>query len=214
MGAADFVARPFRILGRLLRGEDPFVRVRSKEEWESDYRERRWDRLVRDYRSMGNMAVVSHLLSSATGPEHRRLLDVGCGNGALLTSLDGMAKKFDYVGLDVSSAALAQLREHHPRAATVCADMADADAVPGVFDVLVFNECLYYADCAAVLERWRPKASPGAVLIVSMHARGSRPILWRRISSLTTELQSFTIRDDESGTAWTVKLLQFAGARR
>lgn len=214
MGAADFVARPLRVLGRLLRGEDPFTLRRSRAEWESDYRERRWDHLIGDQRAMGNMAVVAHLLSAAAGDERRRLLDVGCGNGGLLTSLGRLTKKFEYVGVDLSSEALAQLNAAHPGAKTIRADMADVEKIPGEFDVLVFNESLYYADCAVVLEKYRTKAAPDALLIVSMHARGSRPILWARIAAFTTELQSFTIKDDASGTAWTVKLLRYAAARR
>jgi SAM-dependent methyltransferase len=212
MNIVSLAGSAFRIVARLLRGEDPFVRVRTKDEWERDYREHRWDQLVRDYRSMGSMAVVTHLLSSATDASHRRLLDVGCGNGALLAGLDLLARKFEYVGADVSSEALAQLRARHPQAATVCADMADVSALPGAFDVIVFSESLYYADCASVLKSYRDKLAPGGLVIVSMHERASRRILWARIASIMTELQSFTIADDASGTAWTVKLLRYADA--
>ena len=208
--AADLARRPFRLAGRALRGEPLFVHVRSKEDWDEDYRSGRWEHLARDYRFLGNMALINHLLAFATDASQRRLLDVGCGDGALLAGLESSAKKFEYTGIDVSSEALETLRRRHPGAATVCADMARADAVSGVFDVLVFSECLYYADTAAVLAAYRAKAAPGALVIVSMHDAASRAILWARVASALTEIRSFTVRDDASGTAWVVKLLRYS----
>jgi SAM-dependent methyltransferase len=198
-----------RLVDKYRRGERLFVQIRGREAWEQDYRDHKWDQLVARRSDAGNLAVIGHLLAVAANGATLRLLDVGCGNGGLLTVLQGLTAPVDYLGTDLSSESLSQLKSRYPDAATICADMMQTEHLPGSFDLIVFNECLYYADYDAVLDRYRGILRHDGRLIISMVHNAGRPFIWRRISDTMHEDLSFTIRNDRDRTSWTVKLLRY-----
>lgn len=65
-----------------------------------------------------------------------KILDLGCGNGRLLKSLEQSDRKFKYLGLDFSEQLIKEARENHPNARFVVADMADACFEPETFDMI------------------------------------------------------------------------------
>jgi len=204
-----YITLPARMLGKLVRGEKLFVQVLSKESWDRDFQSGRWDQLHSKHLGSGNMAVIAHLLLFLSDNKSKRLLDVGCGNGALLRTLESLRQQFEYVGTDISSVALNQLSKAHPSATTICTNMLDVDTIPGDFDFVLFSECLYYVDYEAAVQRYRTKVRPNGFVIVSMHGRGSRRILWSTISRHFNEVLSFTIRENQSDTQWTIKAYQY-----
>ena len=65
-----------------------------------------------------------------------KILDLGCGNGRLLKSLEQSDKKLNYLGVDFSEKLIAQARENHPEAKFVTADMSDLYFEPNTFDMI------------------------------------------------------------------------------
>jgi 2-polyprenyl-3-methyl-5-hydroxy-6-metoxy-1,4-benzoquinol methylase len=198
-----------RTVDKLRKREKLFVHIRSKEAWEQDYRQHKWDQLVTKFTEAGNLAIIGFMLAFAIRKQHLRLLDVGCGNGALLKLLQGLTAKVSYTGADISAESLAQLKAQYPEVETICADMSRVEEIPGRYDVIIFNECLYYTDYDAVIDHYRTKLEQDGLMIISMVNNAGRGFIWRRIESKMDALLSFTVRNDHSKDTWTVKLLSY-----
>jgi len=74
----------------------------------------------------------SYLFEKAGMSRARRVLEVGCGTGAIL---EGLATPAVIHALDLHQARLAEMRLHAPAAAPVCGDALALPYPPGVFDI-------------------------------------------------------------------------------
>ena len=107
-----------------------------------------------------------------------RVADLGCGTGALTTSLVGRWQPAELIGLDASTAMLA---EAAPLAGGplrfVEGDLADpAPSLEGRFDVIVSNAALQWVpEHAEVLARWTSLLAPGGQLAVQVPANVGHP---------------------------------------
>ncbi|TDD86972.1 class I SAM-dependent methyltransferase [Actinomadura rubrisoli] len=117
--------------------------------------------------------VASKLLHSAA----RRVLDIGCGEGALNDALPG-APPFRLVGLDASATML----RAHP-GPSMRADAARLPFRDGAFDAAVAVNMLWHLDDPRVaLREARRVLAPGGLLLVSAICRTDSPELapvWR-----------------------------------
>ncbi|MEJ8572419.1 class I SAM-dependent methyltransferase [Microbaculum marinum] len=138
------------------------------EEWDAEFREGRW-RFLLDIKEIARTgAIAGWLRATDTGA---RVLDVGCGEGVLFGHLDGAALE-TYVGVDISSEALALAKVDEGRSRLVAADLSSFAPDPGeAFTAIVFNEVLHFADDpGAELRRYSDWLAPGGVIAVSMYA--------------------------------------------
>jgi SAM-dependent methyltransferase len=173
--------------------------------WDAEYTSGKWQFLDSLAEQAHHLAVASYV--AALKP-NGRVLDVGCGSGAL----QGKLKAFGYtryLGIDISEAAIAAAR---PRGD----DNTAFVAVPGEnfttgerFDAIVFNESLYYfADHTAAIDAYAKLLAPDGILIISMALSGLRDGLrklriWRHIAAqleIIDETVVFRAR-----AAWIVK---------
>ena len=87
--------------------------------------------------------------------------------------------------------------------------MADVSTyVPGAlpWDVVVFNECLYYfADPLGVVRRYRAVLESGGIFVVSMHVTVETVKIWRMLDVAYTLLEAVTITR-ASRLSWVVKV--------
>jgi len=98
----------------------------------------------------------------------RTVLDVGCGTGfwtEYYTSRGAV-----YTGVDIAETSVRRLRERHPQATFLHADVGEAD-VPGSFDVVNVFDVLYHvtddARFDAALGRLALAVKPGGLLLVT-----------------------------------------------
>jgi len=98
------------------------------------------------------------------------ILDIGCGEGILQESL-GPARYQRYVGVDFSQEAIQLARPKQDEKTSFVHADARTYVPAAAFDVIIFNECLYYfADPLAVVRRYEPFLAPNGIYIVSMFA--------------------------------------------
>lgn len=124
------------------------------------------------------------------------VLDVGCGTGRLLESMQahGVKGPSRYVGVDLSRRALdaAEERLVHTRPSMPVRFVeADSELFPldEQFGAIVFSESLYYStDPCATIRRYADALAPGGVVIVSMWRRPSRWRVWRALGQELREL--------------------------
>jgi len=106
------------------------------------------------------------------------VLDVGCGEGVLLSRLPDFAYS-KYVGIDVSETAIAAARELAKGPRNLLVTDCDGYTPEEQLDVIVFNEVLYcLRDPLAVVQRYTRSLRAGGVVLVSMctAARGASAI--------------------------------------
>jgi SAM-dependent methyltransferase len=151
-------------------------------------------------RALAQTAAV--LATQAAGAARVRVLDMGCGNGRLITALrTRFGAAFEYVGVDASEPLLAIARERHPDPqlrfvrADFVADPPDAVLPAGPFELCALFGLLHHVpDEAARAELLRAAAArlaPGGVLAFTLwrfDAEGDLERRRARAPSLSAEL--------------------------
>ncbi len=109
--------------------------------------------------------ITSHL-----PPCRPRVLDVGCGNGALLTALEGRIA--EGVGVDVSAEMIARAKIRaaaHPHLSFAPIDGPSLPFTDGRFDVVISLMSFRYLDWDPMMAEMRRVLAPGGrILIVDM----------------------------------------------
>ncbi len=74
----------------------------------------------------------------------QKILDLGCGNGRLLDSLDG--KKFDYLGVDQSEKLIEEAKQKHPKNKFQVMKMEDLKLNDAQYDAAFMIASLHHLD--------------------------------------------------------------------
>jgi 2-polyprenyl-3-methyl-5-hydroxy-6-metoxy-1,4-benzoquinol methylase len=174
---------------------------RSRSSWEAEYREGAWNYLA-NFEEFDRYFVIAGQI--ALLKPGAAVLDVGCGEGLLLSWMKFNFRR--YVGVDLAEAAIARSqRWQNSRCSFVQAD-AQAFSPAEHFDVIVFNEVLYYFDdpmeTLARYDRW---LAPGGLLIASLVDKSLRATgIKRRISKSYRTICALKARAHEE--RWSVRV--------
>jgi len=115
-------------------------------------------------------------------PQGKRVLDLGCGNGGLLSAL----QPAEGIGVDFSPAKIARAQAAHPHLRFLCADIEALDEAPlgDPFDVIVISDTIgSLDDCLETFRGLHPYCKPDTRLIVSYYSR-----LWEPLMALYARL--------------------------
>ena len=168
----------------------PFVGIRFRRFLESRLGQRPcqnrtyWNESLKGWASLylgGTLSIdlrnsITILLARRLAPTATSLLDLGCAGATLALCLGPEFKT--YSGVDISDVAISKAREHLAAdkghlATKYNLEVAQVqDFQPSrQFDVIVFNEVLYYLSLdqvAAVIRRYSHFLSPGGLILVSL----------------------------------------------
>lgn len=196
------LSRTFRFLKKVLSGEDAVLIRQSKGEWNRQFRDGRWDRIAT---SAPNTTRIAELIRGKVQAYQGtlRVLDVGCGNGALARLLVGQ-ERISYFGLDFSEAALVAARTAVPTGTFILADAEHPPKDLGTFDIIVFSEVLYYADPRTVLPLYIEHAAIDAHLFISVVQFIRSPFVWGRIRRTIDIVEREVVTDKKTGTRWDI----------
>ena len=130
-----------------------------------------------------------YLFQRAGLPAARRVLEVGCGTGAILS---GLATGAAVHGLDLESARLTEARRHAPRAKLVCGNALWLPYASGVFDVTFCHFLLLWVGnpLQALREMKRVTRPGGSILALAepdYNARMDKPDELARLGRWQTE---------------------------
>jgi SAM-dependent methyltransferase len=186
---------------RMARAVRRALGIDRESKWNRAYASGDWDWL-RNLDEMAHHAVLAGY--AATLKPDRRVLDMGCGTSRFHAQLRGCYR--EYVGVDFAepvrqAALLANERTHFE-----AGDMNDY--VPtGIFDLIVFNESLYYlVDTLGGLQRYERYLAPDGVLLISMYGKESNDAIWNKVQSRYVVLDS-VMMTNRSGVSWTTEAL-------
>jgi SAM-dependent methyltransferase len=130
-----------------------------------------------------------YLFKRAGMPVARRVLEVGCGTGAILS---GLATGAVVHGLDLEPARLAEARRHAPRAKLACGNALWLPYASGVFDIAYCHFLLLWVGnpLQALREMKRVTRPGGSILALAepdYNARVDKPDELARLGRWQTE---------------------------
>ena len=100
-------------------------------------------------------------------PPSQRVLEIGCGDGDLLASLNVSSG----VGVDFSPEMIARARRAHPELDFVLQDVQELD-VPGTFDYIIVSDLVNELwDVAAVFKRIAKVSGPHTRIVINTYSR-------------------------------------------
>lgn len=179
--------------------------MKTKDSFNRDHASGRWAYLARSPAEAARLGAVAGYIRQFS-PEGL-VLDLGCGEAALLEHLGGDVAIGRYIGVDISDVALSRAHIRRPSASLVSAAIEQYPPDRAV-DVLVFNEVLYYLDDPlTAFCRYRHWLTPQGVAIVSWYKSGGEgpDTFARSLSSAGWEIvdQSILTNADQR-LSWTI----------
>lgn len=185
--------------------------MKEVDAWDTAYRAGRWDYLADQEEGPRYRALASY---AVRGSAH--VLDLGCGVGLLRAHLPE-STVLSYTGVDFSASAIERARAQNARRSEFVVASIDEWEPTRPYDVIVFNEVLYYlSKPVATLRRYRRFLTSSGIVLVSMYRPRplGRPLEWFRIAIIWARLRrdwlalaNVVVRSGE-GRSWRLQALR------
>ncbi len=177
----------------------------SKDVWEEQYTDGTWNYLFSEDEAAHYFSICFQIKKYA---KSFSILDIGCGNGVLYDYLSkNLNSALIYEGIDISENAVKAAKEKFHSAEFRKTDY-DYEELTKKFDVLVFNETLYYFT--------KPMKTLEKAFSINLHADGFAVVsmcedekhnyLWERIGAKYKILAAETV-ENKKGQKWTIKTI-------
>ena len=176
--------------------------------WDREYASGRWSYL-KTLAEEGHYLIIASYVCRLK-PDCS-VLDVGCGEGVLLAAFRRFGYR-RYLGLDVSETAIKTANRDADERTSFQAVHGDSFTNDEQFDVIVFNETLYYfADPARTVQTYAAFLKPDGVFVISMAFVGFRDALmklniWRILARDLAVIHETTIYTPD-GPTWVVRAM-------
>lgn len=151
-------------------------RVSQKYRFDQQFSSKKWDGLWEIPELARYSIIVGYTKYYAKEP---RILDLGCGEGVLLQKYSPTDYAY-YAGIDYSKAAIEKALSLQSGKAHFGLGDINKLQVEGSFDIIIFNESLYYLkDPLDSVRQLSAHLNSGGIFIVSMHKVGTeRDWIW------------------------------------
>lgn len=177
----------------------------GKNIWEAQFKGGKWDYLYSDHEALHYKSIAKFYHQYGKGS----VLDVGSGQGVLYHYLKPMLSDADgYLGIDISDTAIIQAKASFPESRFEQMNY-DNSKLTERFDVIIFNECLYYFKkpfdklASAITENLKP----GGYIIVSIFYYAEHAVLWKRLNEQYQFLEFDEVINDK-GQMWKVGIFK------
>jgi trans-aconitate methyltransferase len=171
---------------------------KAKDGWDAQFSGGQWDYMRKEETRYAAIIDVIAQFGAAVS-----ILDVGCGEGILFQHVQARTLAYKrYVGVDISDVALAKLAHLNDARHQFVQGDGDTYQPAWRFDVIVFNESLYYLqEPLRALHRYAEALEPGGVILISTYTSSRRAL-----AILRDARKQFTVVDEvqtaQGGVAW------------
>lgn len=176
----------------------------KREFWDSHYISGDWDFLRNIDQLAPYSIIVGYFKHFKFGGS---ILDVGCGEGILYERLEPNSY-FKYVGIDVSGDAISRISHKiNDRTSFIRVDAKDY-FTKEKFDVIIFNEFLYYIERNSVLDlikKYDNFLKRDGIYIISIFKKDNYDYLWQKLESRYSPVDK-TIITNKLGRSWVCKV--------
>ncbi len=153
---------------------------------------------------LGRQVLVSGLVAQLHA--NPAVLDLGCGTGRLAQLFEPFPVR-RYLGVDLSPAGVAHARGLGLSRCEFVEGNFETWQPSERFDVILFSECIGYAnDPGALVNRFISSLAPGGHIVISHFRFGHWRAHWRRVARYTKVVESMTLTNSK-GQTWDVKIL-------
>jgi len=172
-------------------------RPKPKESWDAEYARGKWA-YMNSLAELSRYAVLAGFIHFM--PKPARVLELGCGDGALARTLskDRIAS---FLGVDISSEAIRQATGNSDSSYRFIAADIERWQPDGKFDVILFNEVLYYLrDPLETAERYVPWLEQGGRFMVCMVEHEFNASIWKKLETRFDTLHKVSVADQPGAT--------------
>jgi len=151
----------------------------NRDRWNYQYDKGLWDGL----RGLDELARFSVIIGyiKFLKPGQPDILEIGCGEGFLQQRLQEQ-NYGRFVGLDISDRAIATAQAQADAKSTYLVADMDRYTPEGLFDMVIFNESIYYSKHPLkTLQQYTRSLKPGGLLIVTINNHKHSDELWQTI---------------------------------
>jgi 2-polyprenyl-3-methyl-5-hydroxy-6-metoxy-1,4-benzoquinol methylase len=175
----------------------------QKHKFNQQFESKKWEGL-RDIADLGRYSIIVGLTKYFC--PNARILDLGCGEGVLLEKF-AVSDYASYLGIDFSGVAIQNASKlANEKARFITGDLNKLE-VTGQYDVIIYNESLYYLrDPKAAVHALFKNLAPGGVFIISMvdkHGK-ERENIWAELDEILA-LREKTKVANLNGDTWTIR---------
>jgi SAM-dependent methyltransferase len=167
--------------------------------WNAQYESGRWTYLGQLSELSRYSVLVGYMVHLKPGGA---VLDVGCGEGVLLKRLEphGYSR---YVGVDLSSSAIAGLAERQSERLSFFAADGEYYVPMEQFDIIIFNEVLYFfRDPIGAVERYASSLRSGGILLVSICTCRKGDAILERLKEAYAVLDETRVTHADNQWSW------------
>jgi SAM-dependent methyltransferase len=175
---------------------------KAKSKWDAEYSGGLWDYMHREIAR--NWVLIGYMDAFRSGGEY---LEIGCGDGVLFEHFKRLGYT-RYIGVDISDVAIEKLRIYNNNCTNFSQGDGDVYEPVGLFDVIVFNESLFYLrDPVRSLKRYAEALKPGGLFIVSNYTASRRSLAVLRDAKQMFEILN-EAKTTEGSISWLCTVLK------
>lgn len=188
----------------------------TKGEWENEFSSGKWNGLEFSPLERARHAVIGMFLQHFS-PEGE-ILDVGCGLGTTTDFLN-LNQKSRYLGIDISETAISEARKSKNANFTV----TDFLQFPTErkFDVILFNEVLYYLEEEAAIRHAVKLLKENGLIVISLYSQKKMHYndmaIWNLSRKFFTPMEKIEIRGvvaDGRLVTWRIEVLSLGANKQ
>jgi 2-polyprenyl-3-methyl-5-hydroxy-6-metoxy-1,4-benzoquinol methylase len=182
-------------------------KLRGKYEAISDYWDERFEnvycKVLENASEMGRHGVIAEIINRTVSKGS--ILDAGCGTGILSELID--LQRFQYLGIDISEVALSLANEKRKKQNVTFQLSSIENFDPQYhFDVIIFNEVLYYLDYKNVMKQISGWASGRKLIITSIFDFAEGLELRKWLQSNADIISEIIVENPKDNLKWHVNI--------
>lgn len=198
-----------QLIGGIRNVKNKYFR-NGKNTWDEQYRNNYSAKMDCADQQPRNLAISGIILENLE--PGLKILDIGCGNGTLYNYLSNI--DVNYLGIDLSEMAISEAHEKFSDKKNARFTAIDFEEFPATekFDIVIFNEVLYYFPydkiISVIKKAFSLLKSDESLIVVSMSQNIKSVNIWKMLNGFIRPFINMEIKSSFSGSKWRLQACQ------